>query len=148
MTATLVRSYEHQNPLVAGSQGNVQALYRRDWMVGWGQAGYLSEVNPSGQVLFNAHLPPEWESYRTFAQPWTGQPAEPPAVAVANNPRPPAGAGAKAQRESAAAGARNRLRELERATEVASWRVLAGSSPSALAPVATAAKGGFETALR
>ena len=26
MTATLVRRYEHQNPLVAGSQGNVQAL--------------------------------------------------------------------------------------------------------------------------
>ena len=82
MTATLVRSYEHQNPLVAGSQGNVQALPDGDWMVGWGQAGYLSEVTPAGQVLFNAHLPPDWESYRTFALPWAGQPAEPPALAV------------------------------------------------------------------
>ena len=36
-------------------------------MVGWGQAGYLSEVDPAGQVLFNAHLPPDWESYRTYA---------------------------------------------------------------------------------
>ncbi len=81
MTATLVRSYEHPNPLVAGSQGNVQALANGDWMVGWGQAGYLSEFNPAGQLLFNAHLPPDWESYRTYALPWSGQPAEAPALA-------------------------------------------------------------------
>ena len=43
MTATLARSYDHRNPLVAGSQGNVQALADGDWMVGWGQAGYVSE---------------------------------------------------------------------------------------------------------
>ena len=58
MTATLVRRYAHRNPLVAGSQGNVQALAGGDWMVGWGEAGYLSEVSPAGQVLFDAHLPP------------------------------------------------------------------------------------------
>ena len=33
------------------------------------------------------------------------------------------------------------------ATEVASWRVLAGDSPTALKPVATAGKAGFETEL-
>ncbi len=33
------------------------------------------------------------------------------------------------------------------ATEVASWRVLAGPSPSQLAPVASAAKSGFETTI-
>jgi hypothetical protein len=132
MTATLERSYEHVNPLVAGSQGNVQTLSNGDWMVGWGQAGYLSEVNPAGQVLFNAHLPPGWESYRTFAQPWSGQPAEPPALAVA----------------SAAAGAGTTVyASWNGATEVASWRVLAGSSPNALAPVATAPKSGFETTI-
>jgi hypothetical protein len=131
-TATLVRSYEHQNPLVAGSQGNVQALQNGDWMVGWGQAGYLSEVTPAGQVLFNAHLPPDWESYRTFAQPWTGQPAEPPALAVA-----PASSSSPATVYASWNGA----------TEVASWRVLAGSSPKALAPIASAPKAGFETAI-
>ena len=92
MTATLVRSYEHQNSLVAGGQGNVQALAGGDWIVGWGQAGYLSEVNPAGQVLFNAHLPPDWESYRTFAYPWSGQPAEPPALAIAAEPAGTVGA--------------------------------------------------------
>jgi hypothetical protein len=132
MTATLVRSYEHQNPLVAGSQGNVQDLANGDWIVGWGQAGYLSEVTPAGQVLFNAHLPPDWESYRTFALPWTGQPAEPPALAVA-----PASGGSSATVYASWNGA----------TEVASWRVLAGSSAHALTPVASAPKAGFETAI-
>ena len=117
MTATLVRRYEHQNPLVAGSQGNVQALASGDWMVGWGEAGYLSEVNPAGQVLFNAHLPPGWESYRTYALPWTGQPAEPPAVAVTRS------SGSVARRSSVYASWNG-------ATSVASWRVLAGSSPT------------------
>jgi hypothetical protein len=33
------------------------------------------------------------------------------------------------------------------ATEVASWRVLAGSSPTTLVPVSNAPKTGFETAI-
>jgi hypothetical protein len=133
MTATLARSYEHQNPLVAGSQGNVQALEGGDWMVGWGQAGYLSEVNAAGQVLFNAHLPPDWESYRTFVLPWSGRPANPPAAAVV--PAPGAGGGATV------------YASWNGATEVASWQVLAGSSAGALKPAGGAAKTGFETAI-
>ena len=148
MTATLVRSYEHENPLVAGSQGNVQALSGGDWIVGWGQAGYLSEVTPAGQVLFNAHLPPDWESYRTFAFPWTGRPAEPPALAVASEPASTAGtAGGKAGAKAAATPGTVVYASWNGATEVASWRVLAGASPSSLTPVATAPKSGFETAI-
>ncbi len=145
-TATLVRSYEHQNPLVAGSQGNVQALPGGDWMVGWGQAGYLSEVTPSGQVLFNAHLPPDWESYRTFALPWAGQPSEPPALAVASNP-PTAAGGAGGKSFGTGGSPATVYASWNGATEVASWRVLAGSSPNALAPVAAAPKNGFQTAI-
>jgi hypothetical protein len=133
MSATLVRSYEHENPLVAGSQGNVQALADGDWMVGWGQAGYLSEVDPQGQVLFNAHLPPDWESYRTFVLPWSGHPTQPPALAAQAAPGAHAGASVYASWNGA--------------TEVASWRVLAGPAPSALKPVAQAAKSGFETTI-
>jgi Arylsulfotransferase (ASST) len=144
MKATLVRSYEHQNPLVSGSQGNVQALANGDWMVGWGQAGYLSEVSSAGQVLFNAHLPPDWESYRTFALPWAGQPAEPPALAVTNNPSAAAGgSGGK----SGTGGGYTVYASWNGATEVASWRVLSGSSSHALMPVASAPKAGFETAI-
>jgi hypothetical protein len=145
MTATLVRSYEHQNPLVAGSQGNVQALENGDWMVGWGQAGYLSEVTPTGQVLFNAHLPPDWESYRTYVLPWTGQPAEAPALAVASNP--PAAAGGAGGAGGSGGSPATVYASWNGATAVASWRVLVGSSPSALVPQATAPKTGFETAL-
>jgi hypothetical protein len=133
MTATLTRSYEHQNPLVAGSQGNVQALAGGDWMVGWGQAGYLSEIDGDGQVLFNAHLPPSWESYRTYALPWSGQPATAPAAAAIAVPGAHAGATVYASWNGA--------------TEVASWNVLAGSSPTSLAPAASAVKSGFETAI-
>jgi hypothetical protein len=136
MTATLTRSYEHQNPLLAGSQGNVQALAGGDWMVGWGQAGYLSEVTPSGQVLFNAHLPPDWETYRTYVLPWSAQPAGPPAVAAV----PAAGA-------AGAGGAATVYASWNGATDVASWRVLAGSSPTTMTPLATAPRSGFETAI-
>jgi Arylsulfotransferase (ASST) len=133
MTATLTRSYEHKNSLVAGSQGNVQALPGGDWMVGWGQAGYLSEINGAGQLLFNAHLPPGWESYRTFVLPWSGQPAQSPAVAVVA--------------QSAAHGATTVYASWNGATEVASWNVLVGPSPSALTAASSAPKAGFETAI-
>jgi hypothetical protein len=133
MTATLVRSYEHENPLVADSQGNLQVTPEGDWMVGWGQAGYFSELAPSGQVLFNAHLPSDWESYRTFVAPWSGHPTQPPAVAVARLPGAHTGAVVYASWNGA--------------TEVASWRVLAGSSRAALAPVSSAPEAGFETAI-
>jgi Arylsulfotransferase (ASST) len=139
MTATLARSYEHRNPLVAGSQGNVQALASGDWMVGWGQAGYLSEVTPSGQILFNAHLPPDWETYRTYVLPWSGQPAEPPAVAAV----PSAGAGGA----GGGSGGATVYASWNGATGVASWRVLAGASAGSLTPVAAAPRSGFETAI-
>ncbi len=131
MTASLIRDYEHSNPLVAGSQGNVQALPGGDWVVGWGQAGYLSEVDPAGNVLFNAHLPPDWESYRTYALPWHGQPLGAPALAATRG----------------ASGRVTAYASWNGATEVASWRVLGGATPSTLTPVATAARSGFETAV-
>jgi hypothetical protein len=132
-TATLVRSRVHRNPLVAGSQGNVQTLADGDWMIGWGQAGYLSELDAAGHVLFNAHLPSSWESYRTYVFPWSAQPAQPPALAVA--PASTASAGEIA------------YASWNGATGVASWQVLGGSSPEALTPVASAPRSGFETAI-
>ncbi len=132
-TDTLVRSRVHRNPLVAGSQGNVQALANGDWVIGWGQAGYLSEIDAAGNVLFNAHLPSSWESYRTYVFPWSGQPAQPPALAVEPAPGGVGGTVAYASWNGA--------------TSVASWRVLAGPSPSGLAPVATSPRTGFETAI-
>ena len=131
MTARLVRSYVHENPLLAGSQGNLQVLADGDWVVGWGQAGYFSEVTPGGQVLFNAHLPYGWESYRAFVLPWSGHPPQPPALAVTAGPH----------------GGSVAYASWNGASEVASWKVLTGSSPTTLSAQAGAPRSGFETAI-
>ena len=96
---------------MAASQGNVQALANGDWMIGWGQAGYLSEVEPSGRLLFDAHLPPGWESYRAYVLPWSAQPTVPPTLALRRGAY--GGVVAYASRNGA--------------TGVAAWRVLRGT---------------------
>jgi hypothetical protein len=129
--ATLVREQAHpQTPLVAGSQGNVQALPGGAWMVGWGESPYFSEFAPDGQLAFDAHLPPSYESYRAYRLPWSARPAQPPALAV---------------RRAAGGHGASVYASWNGATEVAAWRVLAGRSPGALAPLAGAARSGFET---
>jgi hypothetical protein len=132
MTATLVRSEQHAPALVAGSQGNVQTLAQGDWMVGWGEEPYLSESSASGQLLFDAHLPAAYESYRAYRLPWSGRPTGPPALAVV----PAAGTH----------GARI-YASWNGATGVASWRVLAGSSPTSVKPLSATPRTGFETAI-
>lgn len=130
MSASLLRVEQHSPPLVAGSQGNVQALAGGDWMVGWGQEPYLTEYSASGQVLFDAHMPAAYESYRVFRLPWSGKPSGPPALSVVKAP----GGHAPVLYAS-----------WNGATGVASWRVLAGASPTSLQPLSSAPKGGFET---
>ena len=101
MTASLVRVDEHPDkPLVSGSQGNTQALADGNWLIGWGEEPYVSEFSPTGQLLFDAHLPAAYESYRAYRLPWTGQPTGPPALAYV--------------RSSARPRRRDRLRQLER----------------------------------
>jgi hypothetical protein len=130
MTATLVRGDEHTPPLVAGSQGNTQSLPGGAWLVGWGESPWLTEYGSHGQVLFDAHLPSSWESYRSYRQSWTGQPASPPAFSVSRS-------GAKATVYASWNGA----------TAVASWRVLAGGSAQSLAVAGAAPRAGFDTAI-
>jgi hypothetical protein len=133
MTATLVQRYEHSPPLLAGSQGNMQALANGSWMVGWGQAPYFSEYSASGQLLFDARLPSSFESYRTYRLPWSAQPAEPPAMFYV--------------RSSSPHGAGVVYASWNGATAVASWRVLSGASPASLTPLASRARTGFESAI-
>ena len=129
----LVRETAHPGKaLVAGSQGNLQQLSNGDWIVGWGEVPYVSEFSAAGALLFDAHLPASYESYRAYRLPWSGQPREQPALAVV---RAAAGHGASV------------YASWNGATQLASWRVLVGSSPSALTPVASAARAGFETAI-
>jgi hypothetical protein len=130
-TATLVSQIIHPPPLLADSQGNLQALENGDWFIGWGQIPDFSEFSPAGQLLFDAHLPPHTQSYRDFRFAWTGMPAHAPTFAV----------------QPGASGSGTVYASWNGATLVAGWRVFAGPTPATLQPVAQAARSGFETAI-
>jgi Arylsulfotransferase (ASST) len=130
-TASVVAQYEHSPALTSDSQGNIQQLENQDMFVGWGSRPYFSEYSASGQLLFDAHWHGSYQSYRGYRFAWTGAPAGAPSAAAA-----------------AASGGRVTVyASWNGDTRTASWRVLAGPSPQSLAPVAQAARGGFETAI-
>ncbi len=133
-TDTLLSQYVHPGGLSSGSQGNVQLLENGDLFVGWGSEPYFSEFSAGGQLLFDAHMRGSYQSYRAYRFPWTGAPTEAPAIAIAA-PAQPAG------------GAVTVYASWNGDTRAASWRVLAGPSPAQLAPVAEAARSGFQTAI-
>jgi hypothetical protein len=130
-TATLVAEYEHPGGLKAGSQGNVQTLANGNRFVGWGAEPWFSEFSPSGQLMFDGRLPNVDESYRTYRFEWAGFPATPPAIAA----------------QTGKTGPVTVYASWNGATDVASWRVLAGPSPHQLAAVASGPDSGFETAI-
>ncbi len=130
-TATLISQITHPPPLLADSQGNLQALANGDWFIGWGQVPDFSEFNAGGELLFDAHLPPGTQSYRSFRFAWSGIPAHAPAFAV----------------QPAAGGAATVYASWNGATLVAGWRVSAGATPTTMQPVAQAVRSGFETAI-
>jgi hypothetical protein len=127
----LLARYTHSPALLPGSQGNAQVLSTGNSFVGWGEAPYLTEFSPSGQIVFDARLPPTGQSYRAFRFPWAGRPTTPPALAVS-----PAGASEVALYAS-----------WNGATDLRSWRVLGGSTPSHLETLATVPASGFETTI-
>ncbi|HEY7961500.1 MAG TPA: arylsulfotransferase family protein [Solirubrobacteraceae bacterium] len=136
-TDTLVAQFMHPHPLLAGSQGNIQALAGGNFFIGWGPVPYFSEFSAGGQLLYDARMPQGNQSYRAYRFPWTGTPANAPAVAVAGAPGSASGG----------AGELDVYASWNGATTVASWRVLGGGSPNNLAPVASAPRGGFETTI-
>jgi len=68
--ATLVRSDDQPEGLVAGAMGNAQTTRNGDLFVGWGALPYISEFSPSGKLLFNAELPNGLLTYRAYRLPW------------------------------------------------------------------------------
>jgi hypothetical protein len=127
-TATLVAQVTHSPGLLAPSQGNLQLLANGDSFLGWGQEPYFSELSATGAVLLDAHFPAGVQSYRDFRFRWRGTPVHTPALALAR-------------------GGGTVFASWNGSTLTASWRVLAGSSPTALAPIALAPRSGFETAI-
>jgi hypothetical protein len=127
-TATLVSQDQHSPALSAAFEGNLEELTNGDDFVGWGQQPYFSEYNSRGEMVFDGRFVDSNSSYRAYRFPWTGTPAAPPAVSV-----------------TSAGNTADVYVSWNGATQVASWRVMAGSAADALQAVATATKQGFET---
>src|SRR4051794_34890002 len=128
-TATLLSARQHPRGLLAATQGSVQELPGGNFLVGWGSQRYFTEFDAAGGVLWDARLSVGYETYRAYRMPWVGLPHTTPRAAVAR----------------LRGGGMNVYASWNGATEVASWEVLAGAAPTALAPVRAAAHAGFET---
>ncbi|HEX3910014.1 MAG TPA: arylsulfotransferase family protein [Solirubrobacteraceae bacterium] len=127
-TVTLVKALTNPSKtLLASSQGNTLSLPGGNWLMGYGGLPNFTEYDANGHVLLDGTLGKNVQDFRTYLSPWSATAPGRPSLAVS-------GAGAYASWNGA--------------TEIASWRVLAGASASALAPVATAAKSGFETTIK
>jgi hypothetical protein len=131
-TVTLVKQFTNPTKtLLASSQGNLLTLPGGDWLMGYGGLPNFTEYDSSGHVLLDGTLGKNVQNFRTYLYPWSAQPPGAPSVLAT-----PGAGGTIAVAVS-----------WNGATEVASWQVLAGASPSALAPVASAAKTGFQTTI-
>ena len=131
-TMTLLRQYGHSPPLSSGTQGSVQTLPDGNVLLGWGAEPDVSEYSSAGQQLFAANWATIDLSYRAFRFPWTAQPASNPTLSLATG---------KTRGSLVAYVSWNG------ATQVASWRVLAGRDRGQLTPVRTVSRSGFETAI-
>ena len=131
--ARLLFAYTHRNPpLLAASQGNMQTLPDGNALVGYGGVPAISEFARDGSLLFDAHMPFDMSFYRAFRFPWQGRPAAPPAVAASVN---------NTGEETIVHASWNG------ATDVAAWRVLAGSAASSLKAVSEIPSQSFESSL-
>jgi hypothetical protein len=131
-TVSLVKQFVNPSKtLLAESQGNALTLPGGNWLLGYGRLPNFTEFDSAGHVLLDGTLGKDVQNFKSFLSPWEGHPTTAPAVLAR-----PAGAGAIGVAVS-----------WNGATDVASWRVLAGASSSSLAAVATAAKSGFQTSL-
>jgi Arylsulfotransferase (ASST) len=126
--ADLVQAIEHPAGLSTPSQGNSQRLPGGDVFVGWGRLGRLSEFSHDGRLLFDATLPPGYDSYRTYRFPWDGSPSSSPTVSA---------------RRDGPAVAVDAI--WNGATDVVRWRVLAGPDGAELRPAGAFAWSGLDT---
>jgi hypothetical protein len=134
-TVALVRAFVNPTrALLAEAQGNTLGLPRSSWLMGYGNLPNFTEYDSAGRVLLDGKLGRNVQDFRTYLSPWSGQPTTTPALA--------------AKRSGAPAGRTTSVTlstSWNGATNVASWRILGGSSLSALVPVETVPKSGFQT---
>jgi hypothetical protein len=130
MTASWISGLNHSPQLLANFEGNYEQLPGGDGFVGWGEFSNFTEFNNRGKVVYEGHFVGPNSNYRAYRFPWYGFPGTAPAVRATS--------GSSATVYVSWNGA----------TQVASWRVLGGATPSTLAALAAAPKTNFETAIR
>jgi Arylsulfotransferase (ASST) len=130
MTATLLRQYTHPK-ILTGSQGNMQMLDNGNVFIGWGEVPRVSEFDRAGRLVFDAVMGAKYQSYRAFRLPWSGLPAQAPAIAASPGSR----------------GETTVYASWNGATGVHTWRLLAGRRGEALIPVSSTTAHGFESVL-
>ena len=132
MQATLQRSYIHPaTRLLAAFEGSMQVLPGGRVLIGWGNLPYFSEFTANGTLILDGHYPGGDQTYRVLSAAWTGQPTDQPAAAARPGP----------------AGGSVVYASWNGATQVATWTVLAGTSPNGLAQAGSKKRHGFETAI-
>ncbi len=129
-TASLVAQYGNSEGFESEYMGDTQPLPDGNVFVGWGSQRYFSEYSPSGKLLLEGEFPEPNLSYRSTVEQWVGEPLTKPAGAARRT-----------------AGATTVYASWNGATDVVSWRVLAGAGAGHVTVVKTAAKTGFETAI-
>ena len=134
-TATYTTNLFHSTPanqsdLYGPTQGRLQELPNGGNLVAWGGLGVLTEYNDADTPVFDATL--QAGTYRQVRQTWTGAPTAPPTAALATRTATSVTFAASWNGD----------------TRTTSWRVIAGASPTSLAPVAgTTPRSGFETSV-
>lgn len=129
-TVDLERSFTHPTPILGASQGNMQTLPNGNEFVGWGGSRQnFTEFDAKGNVVFDAKfISSKVDTYRAYRADWTGRPVDQPLLTATRK------------------GANTVVRmSWNGATEVASWRVLAGPTDTELTQVASFAWRDLET---
>jgi hypothetical protein len=129
-TARVVLQDTHSPPLLADFEGNYQALPGNGAFLGWGQQPYFTQFDGRGRTVLDGRFVSNTSTYRAYRFQWTATPAVPPAVA-----------GSTSKQTTTV------YASWDGATAVSGWRVLAGSSATALSPARRVSKSGFETAI-
>lgn len=128
-SVSLVRRYYHSPAIHAGWEGSAQLLSNGNMFVGWGDTRAFSESSQDGHQIFNGSFLDGINSYRAYRFRWNAQPTTAPAIAVARGSH----------------GALKVYSSWNGATDVARWRVLAGSARDRLSDSGQAASARFET---
>jgi len=132
-TAQLVWEYRNTPDSFAPFMGNVQRLPNGNTVIGWGgnPGPNITEVKPDGSKAFELSFDGTYINYRAFRFVWHGYPTwNPTLVQTANG---------------------NTLKltfSWNGATEISSYRILAGNSPQPDQVLAVQPKTGFETSFQ